>query len=131
MVRSTTNEMLPEAARYIAELKEVCASRLVVFACHVVVDLSSDTLSWMFHVPSAARLVTLAAEWELHRKPLLDSIRGLKDSHAKRKVCAVFCVVNPNQRPLIMFLVSRSLQRHVGSYYTDAVRNGGVGGAVA
>ncbi len=29
-VRATTNEMLPEAGRFIAELKEICASRFVV-----------------------------------------------------------------------------------------------------
>lgn len=60
LVKKQTLEMLPEAARHIAELQRICGE-------------------------SAAKLVRLAAEWETHRRPLVDSIRQHKESKSHRK----------------------------------------------
>lgn len=61
LVKKKTLEMLPNAAKHIADLQKICAA-------------------------SAAKLVKLAAEWEVHRRPRIEAIRQHKQSKSLRKV---------------------------------------------
>lgn len=60
ILKRKTLEMLPSAADNIGKLQTICAN-------------------------SAKRLMTLAQEWEGHRRPLLDKYRDLKSSKTRRR----------------------------------------------
>ena len=61
LVKKKSIEMLPDAANNLAKLQGFCASR-------------------------AKQIMNLAAEWESHRKPLVDAQRTLKEGLSMRKV---------------------------------------------
>jgi len=63
MVKKKSIEMLPDAANNLVKLQGICGK-------------------------TAQRLMTLATEWEAHRKPLIDAQRTLKEGLSLRKVCA-------------------------------------------
>jgi len=65
LVKKKTLEMLPEASSHIASLQKICSG-------------------------SAAKLVSLAAEWEKHRRPKIEAVRQHKESRSLRKVRALF-----------------------------------------
>ena len=60
-LKKKTLEMLPEAAKHIAQLQQICGT-------------------------SAGKLLSLAAEWEQHRRPIIEAIRQHKESRSLRKV---------------------------------------------
>ena len=60
ILKRKTLEMLPSAADNIGKLQTICAN-------------------------SAKRLMTLAQEWESHRRPLLEKYRDLKSSKTRRR----------------------------------------------
>lgn len=60
VLKRKTLEMLPSAADNIGKLQSICAN-------------------------SAKRLMTLAQEWESHRRPLLERYRDLKSSKTRRR----------------------------------------------
>lgn len=60
-LKKKTLEMLPEAAKHIAKLQQICGV-------------------------SAGKLLSLAAEWEQHRRPIIEAIRQHKESKSLRKV---------------------------------------------
>ena len=61
LLKKQTLELLPDAANHIASLQKICAT-------------------------SAGKLVSLAAEWEKHRRPKIEAIRQHKESRSLRKV---------------------------------------------
>lgn len=71
-LRKSVLEMLPDATAHIQQLKDLCAQ-------------------------SAARLVTLAAEWESHRLPMIQSIRELKKGKLLRTNAAAEMVAEMKQ----------------------------------
>jgi len=60
MIKRKTLEMLPSAAENIGKLQAICGG-------------------------SAKRLMQLAQEWETHRRPLVDKLRGIKASKMQRR----------------------------------------------
>lgn len=60
MIKRKTLEMLPSAAENIGKLQGICGG-------------------------SAKRLMQLAQEWETHRRPLVDKLRGIKASKMQRR----------------------------------------------